>query len=401
LAHDSHEYADFAYKVVSGVEHSNRPPLATDTSAHEYQASSHTNRDRSLSPFRTPPSTPPRLSAPAASAGTPLSAARYAALRREEQRGRELIAQALVPEPFDMLQDDDWEVEQPELDDEEVSRLAAGHVYGADESEATEAVPRELNVGDGSGTGDTIHEPLAATSTKPVAKNIPLHKLAENIPDPFLVEETPLLRPPVSTERIHPMPGVFMIYMLVSWLHLQFHLPFRACNAILGIFGLIMHAFGVVLNPPALSTLLSVMAKMELEPDFCILPVCPACLEVYPEGKQTPNICSRCNNFLYKARAPNACTNRSNPPTPLLRFPFKTLESQLVALLAVPGIEAELDKWHVASRKPGVKTDIYDGNICKNLKGHDGQCFFRNNAADKNNGPDGELRIGVTLGVDW
>jgi hypothetical protein len=36
----------------------------------------------------------------------------------------------------------------------------------------------------------------------------------------------------------------------------------------------------------------------------------------------------------------------------------------------------------------------------KKLKGPDGHLFFSNDLGEKN-GPNGELRIGVNLGVDW
>lgn len=59
-----------------------------------------------------------------------------------------------------------------------------------------------------------------------------------------------------------------------------------------------------------------------------------------------------------------------------------------------------MNKWHAAPRQAGKYNNIFDGDICKNLKAHDGDKFFRNELGDED-GPDGELRIGVTLGVDW
>ena len=50
---------------------------------------------------------------------------------------------------------------------------------------------------------------------------------------------------------------------------------------------------------------------------------------------------------------------------------------------------------------PGVYTDIFDGNVCRHrLKAPYGKPFF-SNLPHKHNGPDGELHIGVCLGVDW
>ncbi|KAI0054356.1 hypothetical protein BV25DRAFT_1951632 [Artomyces pyxidatus] len=73
----------------------------------------------------------------------------------------------------------------------------------------------------------------------------------------------------------------------------------------------------------------------------------------------------------------------------------------LAALLAVPGVENELDKWRHSSRTPGKYKDIFDGLICQELKGHDGLPFFANEPGSLSAGPNGELRIGLTLGVDW
>lgn len=230
----------------------------------------------------------------------------------------------------------------------------------------------------------------------PTARGVPPHKWAENTPDPFLDHDPPTMAAPVTGEEVHPVPAVFMVYLLVSWLHLQFHLPFRACNAILLVFAQVVRSVGVALGGPApLSTLTSAMSKLELEPSFTVLPVCPNCFEVYPVG--SPGICTLCNTFIYKPQAANATRATK---VPLLRFPFKSLESQLRGVLAVPGVEPELDKWRTAPRPAEKYTDIFDGDICKNLKAHDGHKFFQNDLGDEH-GPGGELRIGVTLGVDW
>ncbi|KIM79981.1 hypothetical protein PILCRDRAFT_89847 [Piloderma croceum F 1598] len=144
----------------------------------------------------------------------------------------------------------------------------------------------------------------------------------------------------------------------------------------------------------------AVLSTMQLEPEFQVLPVCPNCLEVYPLQADGPTICSRCNSFIYKATPANTLRNANNPPTPLLRFPYKTIESQLINILAVPGVEAELDKWRTRTWTPGKYGDIFDGDVPKNLKGHDGLPFFRNIINAVENGPNGELQIGLTLGVD-
>ena len=50
---------------------------------------------------------------------------------------------------------------------------------------------------------------------------------------------------------------------------------------------------------------------------------------------------------------------------------------------------------------PGEYGNIFDGSMCcLKLKAPDGTLFF-SNLPNKKNGPGGELRIGVNLGVDW
>ena len=81
---------------------------------------------------------------------------------------------------------------------------------------------------------------------------------------------------------------------------------------------------------------------------------------------------------------------------PRLRFPYKPLEEQLAEVL--PQLEDSLDSWRTKPRKPGEYTDHFDGNICQTLSGHDGLPFFRPELKEM---PDGEIRLGITLGVDW
>jgi hypothetical protein len=66
--------------------------------------------------------------------------------------------------------------------------------------------------------------------------------------------------------------------------------------------------------------------------------------------------------------------------------------------LSVPRIEETLDQWRKTPRQTGQYRDIFDGAVCKEIKAHDGRLFFDNQ--DKR-APNDELRLGVTLGVDW
>jgi hypothetical protein len=239
----------------------------------------------------------------------------------------------------------------------------------------------------------SVH-PNANRSMPPVAIGIPAHKHAENTPDPFQKTDysDPLAMP--SIEDVHPNPGIYLLYMLVAWLHLQFHLPFRACTAVMNVFIMILKAFGMTVMPPPITSLPRILNKLDVEPTFDILPVCASCLEVYPAGNGTPSTCTRCNNFIFKS-------STSTKSIPLLKFPSKSIESQLVSLLAVPGVEEAMDAWRGAPRRAGEYIDVFDGEIPKSLQDPEGHPFFRNGPDDKLKGPNGELRIALTLGVDW
>lgn len=367
-------------------------------------------------PTLSPPSTPTRLPMRAAPPGTPLSNRRREALRLEEQRGRDIMAAPFAEDAADVLEDDDWDLADEEEEEEEDGVNELHMVDKANEDLIDSQAAREHEIPQSPSSGHPMEQPEVAGANldvildarappfeavpMPVATGVPIHKEQENTPDPFCsgsAAQHP--RPPPTPEDIHPNPGVFLIYMFVAWLHLQFHLPFRACNAALTVFGLVIRAFGFAVNPPLISTLGSVLTTMQLEPVFQVLPVCPNCLEVYPLQSDGPTICSRCSSFIYKAIPPNARHN--TPLTPQLRFPHKSIESQLHDMLAVPGLEAELDKWRKRKRTPGKYSDMFDGCVPKCLKGHDGHLFFSNGADEIESGPNGELRIGLTLGVDW
>jgi len=364
--------------------------------------------ERLNTPSASPPMTPTHIPTRAPPPGTPLSRQRQESLRQEEQHGREIIEDFRARTPLDILEDDDWDVPEEQDDEDEVEDNHSGARAARErEPEMHPAASSDDHMTHSSTCpqADTDHEGVqragAEPNSTPIAVGVPAHKRQENTPDPFRSTTKHARRSPPMPEDIHPLPGIFLIYMLIAWLHLQFHLPFRACNAALTVFGLIIRAFGVAVDPPVLSTLGAVLLTMQLEPEFQVLPVCPNCLEVYPLQADGPTICSRCNSFIYKATPANAPRNANNPPTPLLRFPYKTIESQLIDILAVPGVEAELDKWRTRTRTPGKYSDIFDGDIPKKLKDHDGLPFFRNTINSVVKGPDGELRIGLTLGVDW
>lgn len=220
----------------------------------------------------------------------------------------------------------------------------------------------------------------------------------ENNPDPFHVKGLKA-RPLRSSEDVHPSKLVYIWYLLVVWLHTQFHLPHRACNVLLAIAAIIMNSCGVLLDPNMRKTLPGAISALDADPDFVILPICPLCRDVCA---LTDDSCKACKVPLHKTQ-PTPAQRAQGKDTrsdrkPKVQFPYMPLEQQLRDAFAVPGLEDAVDDWRKKVRTEGIFEDIMDGRVCKEVKGPDGLPFFHHGLAEM---PDGELRIGVTLGIDW
>ena len=222
------------------------------------------------------------------------------------------------------------------------------------------------------------------------------------MPDPFLTPAaTTPPSPPPTPDEVHPQPGIYLLYMLAFWLHLQYHLPFQACNVLVTVSLLIIKSFGVVVSEPTpLVTLPCIMARLDVEPAFNILSLCPKCLEVYPCSPETPSICRKCASPMFKPTKSRCVPSPNQPRTPLLQAPYMSIQVQLASILAIPGVEEEMDKWCSKPRYMHWYSNIFDGAVTKSLQAPDGTTFFKNGPGDEK-GPDGKLQIGVTLGLDW
>ncbi|KAJ7156359.1 hypothetical protein C8R46DRAFT_1115786 [Mycena filopes] len=224
----------------------------------------------------------------------------------------------------------------------------------------------------------------------------------ENDPDPFYFVPSGAQALPTAAD-IHPNRAVYLIYVTVLWLHTQFHVPFRACSALLAIFALALKAGNAPITPEIHTSLPSVINKLGAEPSIQILPVCPKCFEVYPISTPKDSNCSKCSEPLFPTE-PSPSERRSGHtsaqnPRPYLQFPTKSLAEQLAILLSVPGIEDEMEKSlkKATAHQAGKYTNIFDGKICQELPTADGSRFF---FPSEDEVAQGELRIGVTMGVD-
>lgn len=222
---------------------------------------------------------------------------------------------------------------------------------------------------------------------------------AEDDPDPFFIADGLCVE---DTTDIMHLPGhLVSIYTVVSWLHLQFHLPKVACNALLAIFACILLTLSPNIEPPFV-TLQSSNRVLGVDKPIYTLPVCPSCRNMFPPAcsPHSHDQCTLCNEDLFLPDK-TACGNQRSLKSPLVKYPYLPLSDQIKSLLKVPGLESLLDGWRSKPRAPNQYIDIFDGSVCKTkLKAPDGKLFFSNLPHEKA-GPDGELRIGVNLGVDW
>jgi len=191
-------------------------------------------------------------------------------------------------------------------------------------------------------------------------------------------------------------PHLQVIYALVTWLHLQFHLPRIACQTVLAVLACLLFFLNPNFETPFV-TLSSANRALSIDAPIHILAVCPTCKDVYPETGEAS--CTRCLSPLFEDKVTKRGKARKTQ-IPLLRYPYLSITEQLSPILAIPGVEQLMDQWRTIERRPGYYQDIFDGQICKTLKAHDGSPFF-SNGPDERNGPNDELRLGLLLGADW
>ncbi|KAF8057435.1 hypothetical protein FPV67DRAFT_1677229 [Lyophyllum atratum] len=308
-------------------------------------------------------------------------------IHEAEQRGlrhvQEVIASGFIPDPISR---DDWEEDD---DDDEFgdtsNRLPHNGGIPSMLPQPSQDVDTQSDLRSSSGSAS---EP-SATSEEP--------------PDPFYYTPEPSTAFPTPKD-VHPNRVVYIIYLLVLWLHTQCHLPFRACNATLVCFGLVLRAAGAPVSPPMATTLPTVISALRAEPSFQVNPVCPRCMRVYPASISPDSKCSSCESPLFanKTTPAQQRSGRGAPekPRPLVQFPNKSLAEQLAIMLATPGIEdvVEGSVNNIKKSVPGTYTNIFDGKVCQELPCADGSLFF---SPSPEQIQAGELRIGVSLGVDW
>ncbi|KIO00605.1 hypothetical protein M404DRAFT_152233 [Pisolithus tinctorius Marx 270] len=151
----------------------------------------------------------------------------------------------------------------------------------------------------------------------------------------------------ISFEDLSTLPVyLLVVYMMTTWLHLQWHLPCAACNAVLGILSCLILALCPSLSPPFV-TLPSAMKVLGLNLQVYELPCCPSCCEVYPPVGllHTQDKCTPCNMSLFLPDQTKHGLLHSKK-VPCMKYPYLSLSEQIQSILTIPGVEDSLDEWH-------------------------------------------------------
>ncbi|KAL4078647.1 hypothetical protein V8B97DRAFT_2021036 [Scleroderma yunnanense] len=193
----------------------------------------------------------------------------------------------------------------------------------------------------------------------------------EDDPDPFQVDDNS--RSCINFKYLSAQPTyLLIIYMMMTWLHLQWHLPHAACNAVLSILSCLLFTLCPTLLAPFV-TLPLAMKVLGLNLQTHKLPCWPSCHEVYlPAGSlHMQDECIMCKILLFlpdQTKHGLLCSKKIS----CVKYPYLSLSDQIQSILMIPGIEESLDAWHTHPHTPGHYSNIFD-----------------------------ELQISVTLGMDW
>jgi len=207
-------------------------------------------------------------------------------------------------------------------------------------------------------------------------------------------------QPVQSITNVSELPKhLLAIYVIVSWLHIQFNLPWVACNALLKILVCLVTFVSTQLAQPFVM-LPSVTCSLAIDPSIDLLPVCPKCQDVFLSAalQHVQDACMSCKVPLFLPSHTN-WGNPHNIKTPVIKYPYLLLLQQLVSMLKIPSIKALLDNWRTKPCKSREYKDIFNGDMCHiYLKAPNSSTFF-SNLYHERQGPGRELWIGVNLGV--
>ena len=227
-------------------------------------------------------------------------------------------------------------------------------------------------------------------------------------------EDDFIIRPREDT-RIMPMAIQYTVFALLIW-QTKFSISDSACEALLGIFRLMLCVVQVFINSEVLKSVLDnfptslylIRKRLGIERDnFEKFVVCSKCSKLYlydqcwKYGTGKVKQSKTCSNVLYpnhphrSKRSPCGAkllkkVHRGNNSFlyPIKVFSFSSVADALQQMISRPGF---IEKLH---RSPNFDrnglSDIYDGRLWKEFRDKDGSLFFTN-----------KRHLGVMLNIDW
>ncbi|KAI0323379.1 hypothetical protein GY45DRAFT_1376365 [Cubamyces sp. BRFM 1775] len=304
-------------------------------------------------------------------------------------------------EPPDLVlcDDDDWEVNdsEPQAKDGTTISLPPRADTGIMGSATEHTASRPES--------EVVPPPLGPPTPQPIPLNMEAMSRVLD-PDPFATPSASCGASAHSPGFSISHPSVVLAMLVTVWLHVVAHLPYRFCDVLLAVFGFVLLETGHADLATTLRTSLSsCLTALRLEPSFKLYPTCPACRTPHPESvcENQDSCCTECGHPLFKI-SEEPCPGlrhqrrRGRHAKPFIQTPAKSIAEQLGELLVQPGMEDAISSWRRRSRVAGWLYDFFDGAISKALLGPDGLPFFRRDLPED---PNGELRIGLALGIDW
>jgi hypothetical protein len=283
-----------------------------------------------------------------------------------------------------------------------VSGIPSGAVDVNQEDEDGEYVHNEDDVGFPDVDAPSRNADLEDESDQLISLGPLVTDSTEDNPDPFIVKDhTGQVTGTANRQEFEIPDYLLVVYAIIAWLYFQFHLPCVACNALLASLACLLRFFDPTAMAPFI-TLQSATCALGVDPRIQLLAVCPKCRDVYPssESRHAQDKCTTCQTPLFLPDHTRQGNQRTFK-TPVIKYPYLPLSDQIISTLKIPGVETLLDDWRAKPRIAGEYSDIFDGNMCRlKLRAPDGSLFFSNRPHERR-GPNGELRIGVNLGVDW
>src|SRR6266849_392005 len=151
-----------------------------------------------------------------------------------------------------------------------------------------------------------------------------------NNPDPFVVESHD--RRGIADLQEPEIPShLRAVYTLVTWLHLQFHLPHVACNVVLAFLAFFFTFFKLALMPP-FTTIQSATRALGINPNTQLLAVCKKCRRVYPSSDSIhmQDNCTTCDIPLFSPELTRQGNHRVTK-TLEIKYPYLSLSDQIAS----------------------------------------------------------------------